>query len=541
MSDIPPDIQRALRFGLARLGRAVVSPSYIIFKIGGMVYAKNGLTGRVEFGGTDASTVIQSAVNAIRDVGGRILIKKGEYYLSRQILIQKARDIILEGEGWGTKLIATDPDMNVIKIGERLPLLYDPEELSVVKRVVVRDIFIDGSAQAGTDINTNAVNFDGRIGIEVVGNFEDIVIERCYIYNTGSDGIYMNHFGANKGNLLVANNIFDSIRGYYGGFHVHGISKHKAIVVYNQFYNLKTHAIRHGYVIVGNYIENVDFTGTYHAEYGDDYAILGSDDANIIAFNWIRGVIGGGIYYWNGDSYEGTRAIIYGNVIWNVTKKGIYAAGKTGYVGRVIISSNVIWGTGEEGIYAGYYAKGWIVSNNYIENAGTNGINADGFNEGVIEGNVIYNPSRNGDGTGSGMRIGGANLSVVGNSIIVTSEPRPSFAYSIVAGAVVNFYGGVIRSDVGFRTDVFGIGAGSVVRIRDIHGYKTQSSGVATIVAGSTRVTVSHGLVKVPSKVLVTPYANIRVWVENITDTSFDIVTDTAPTTNVNVAWYAEV
>jgi hypothetical protein len=73
-------------------------------------------------------------------------------------------------------------------------------------------------------------------------------------------------------------------------------------------------------------------------------------------------------------------------------------------------------------------------------------------------------------------------------------------------------------------------------------GYRrTVNTGVATIPAGQTRATVSHGLVTAPSKVLITPYGNIRVWVENITDTSFDIVTDTAPATNVPVAWYAEV
>ena len=73
--------------------------------------------------------------------------------------------------------------------------------------------------------------------------------------------------------------------------------------------------------------------------------------------------------------------------------------------------------------------------------------------------------------------------------------------------------------------------------------YKTETSGVATISAGSTRVTVSHGLATTPSKVLITPLAQPpgKIWVENITSTSFDIVTDTAPTSNLNVAWYAEV
>jgi len=73
--------------------------------------------------------------------------------------------------------------------------------------------------------------------------------------------------------------------------------------------------------------------------------------------------------------------------------------------------------------------------------------------------------------------------------------------------------------------------------------YRSENRGVATISAGSTRVTVTHNLITTPSRVLVTPLASPpgKVWVENITSTSFDIVTDTAPTSNLNVAWYAEI
>jgi len=72
-------------------------------------------------------------------------------------------------------------------------------------------------------------------------------------------------------------------------------------------------------------------------------------------------------------------------------------------------------------------------------------------------------------------------------------------------------------------------------------GYPTENSGVATIPAGSTRVTVSHGLVKAPRIILLTPAGNAKVWYENVTDTSFDIVTDTAPSADLNIVWYAEV
>jgi hypothetical protein len=71
--------------------------------------------------------------------------------------------------------------------------------------------------------------------------------------------------------------------------------------------------------------------------------------------------------------------------------------------------------------------------------------------------------------------------------------------------------------------------------------YLFEKYDIATIPANSTRVTVSHGLYTTPTRVLLTPTANIKVWVENITSTTFDIVTDTAPTSNVNVMWHARV
>jgi peptidoglycan/xylan/chitin deacetylase (PgdA/CDA1 family) len=70
-----------------------------------------------------------------------------------------------------------------------------------------------------------------------------------------------------------------------------------------------------------------------------------------------------------------------------------------------------------------------------------------------------------------------------------------------------------------------------------------KGSGVATISASSTKVTVSHGLATIPTKVLITPLASPpgKLWVENITSTSFDIVTDTAPALDLKVSWQAEV
>jgi len=68
------------------------------------------------------------------------------------------------------------------------------------------------------------------------------------------------------------------------------------------------------------------------------------------------------------------------------------------------------------------------------------------------------------------------------------------------------------------------------------------SKGVATIASGSTSVTVNHGLVCTPSRVLITPLAQPsgNLWVSDITSTSFTINISTAPSADLPVAWYAE-
>jgi len=71
----------------------------------------------------------------------------------------------------------------------------------------------------------------------------------------------------------------------------------------------------------------------------------------------------------------------------------------------------------------------------------------------------------------------------------------------------------------------------------------TEKSGVATITAGATSVTVNHGLYDVPSKVLITPLEQPegKLWVANRTATSFDIITDVAPSVDLPIAWFAKV
>jgi len=73
-------------------------------------------------------------------------------------------------------------------------------------------------------------------------------------------------------------------------------------------------------------------------------------------------------------------------------------------------------------------------------------------------------------------------------------------------------------------------------------GFLGVNTGQAVIEANTTSVTVNHGLICAPSKVLVTPLGQPpgSIWVSNITNTSFNINVSTAPPANLPIAWYAE-
>jgi len=75
-------------------------------------------------------------------------------------------------------------------------------------------------------------------------------------------------------------------------------------------------------------------------------------------------------------------------------------------------------------------------------------------------------------------------------------------------------------------------------KITDV-GYVTRQSGIATIPAGSTSVTVNHNLPWIPTRIFVQPYdVNVTSWwVSNRTSTSFDINIPSALDVDAHFFW----
>ena len=104
---IPPKLTKTEWNAL--LDHALIkTAAYIIYKVGTEYRAVNGMTGKVDYYGTDFSTVVTNAKDALSGKGGIIFIKAGIYYANSSIILDK-NGVKLIGEGsWGDFHLTAD-------------------------------------------------------------------------------------------------------------------------------------------------------------------------------------------------------------------------------------------------------------------------------------------------------------------------------------------------------------------------------------------------------------------------------------------------
>jgi hypothetical protein len=90
-------------------------------------------------------------------------------------------------------------------------------------------------------------------------------------------------------------------------------------------------------------------------------------------------------------------------------------------------------------------------------------------------------------------------------------------------------------------------GTGTSIEVRRNKGYRTEATGTATLVNGTTSIAVTHGLVAAPTRVRFTPTADTlgkRLWVSSKTtggNTQFTVSADSAPGSDITFDWAAQV
>ena len=289
---------------------------------------------------------------------------------------------------------------------------------------------------------------------------------------------------------------------------------------------------------VGNYSQiiknHVYGTGSYSISIAPSDP--GSEHINVL-LNTVRNSDSRGI-----NIVRVTSVIVKGNCVDNVYSHGIHLYGLT----DVVVEGNIVRNFStvslsdltkhNAGIHVGSCTRVTIVAN-AIYYGGGSGINTDGSNIVNVVGNVVYNIGYSGQETQtyrlSGIQVANGQYCLVENNITVDDRDTAVMARGIT---VYNITTGFHSSNMVYGAWEADIKIAGTVTL-------TKNSGKATITAGSTSVTVNHGLASKPSKVQVTPLSDPGAYwyVTNRTDTSFDIVLSTAPTSDVTFAWQAEV
>ena len=181
--------------------------SYIVFKEGDMVFCKNGTNGLIEYSSSNATAVIQYAIDNLDTNGGKIFIKAGGYEVTGLSLSGKDY-IILEGEGYSTYIYLSPT-------GTVSTLLNIPDYSNFCKISNIRfsangrSQYIIYSYGKHTILEISGCYFDnigGQIGLAICRG-RDLYFHDNYIYannankNNDAAAIYTDY-------AIITNNIF---------------------------------------------------------------------------------------------------------------------------------------------------------------------------------------------------------------------------------------------------------------------------------------------------------------------------------------------
>jgi parallel beta-helix repeat protein len=165
--------------------------TYLIWTSGSTVYAKNSLTGTIDYSGSDAATVINNAITATYyNGGGLVFVKSGNYSLSSSVILKSY--VTLEGEGWGEQKAPT-----LLRLADNVndDVIKTPQHKNY--HITVRNLQIEGN---------NAHQTSGN-GI-MIYSADRSVIEFCMIKWCKDSGIFTSGYGGESCIQTIVKNVF---------------------------------------------------------------------------------------------------------------------------------------------------------------------------------------------------------------------------------------------------------------------------------------------------------------------------------------------
>ena len=210
--------------------------SYIIFIDGVTVNAVNGETGRTDYLGTDASSVIQAAIDSLGPSGGIIWIKEGTYVISSTVKV--SGNVTLSGVGFATKLVLAD-------FADQKVIANKHAEDYVDRNIVITNLQIDGNGAKQTP--------EAQVSAVFLSRVSRSRVEGCWIHNVAPLSTNAGVYALYCAYLTIRGNvIYDNF--YAGIFLSGGIN---GIISDNMFYNNHRAVYLAGHlngVVEGNHI-----------------------------------------------------------------------------------------------------------------------------------------------------------------------------------------------------------------------------------------------------------------------------------------------
>jgi hypothetical protein len=473
------------------------APSVIVEKRGESAVAVDAY-GRIIAGpSTDHASVIQAAINYIQT--GKILVKAGTYAIKSPLTLKSG--VELEGEGMD----------NTILVSQVPPPYQMFRHMAPLSRVALRRLTCEAG---GVSSAWYSVSLTDSVFESVKFRASTECLSFLVFLDTTQGPDYRNTIincvfeGKTRGQDMLGSGMLDG-----------------SVIAHNVFKD------GNGQAIGSTNTNYTRFIGNHFINVGNPIGLEGSCEGNVIEGNFIYN--SGMIKLSDGPQHTSRRNAVVGNVV-------LYAYGGVLDMNGMgdVIANNIIFRTRRYGI-EGCFDRCTIAHNILIETNYNNfPVTVGGQNH--TEGGIVLLNS-------SAVQSPSSTL-VIGNLLYTSRQP-----FTSPRGTTEIGYTGGILIDTSYKNvtiawntldntyeSIIDFGTGTVKKQN--RGYPTEASGTATIPAGSTSVTVNHGLAAAPSKVLVTPAGNLgAIWVSNITSTSFTINCSTAPTADTAVYWYAEV
>ncbi len=200
---LSPLFVKAAPSTIIEAGSGVDTASCIIFKDGNTIYAKNGTTGKIDFQGTDASTVIQDTINIMNE-GQTLFIRNGIYDLTTAAL-NVTRGINIIGEAAVTTGVSSNGTLYGSVLRRSGNVLSVNMQTKASFNVVIKNIALDGMDQSASGLLLKYFH----------GTIDSVLIKNCNIgldvqYGWTSDYYSIHAFKCNIGGQISAPSVSQS-------------------------------------------------------------------------------------------------------------------------------------------------------------------------------------------------------------------------------------------------------------------------------------------------------------------------------------------